>query len=113
NAERLQAMPGVRASRSSASITTRPFRAQIPIEGRPGFAALLERIDNNGVQVVLVEDQTRFARDLKVYVLGLADLRPRGLITADGHQLISDKDEMTRRCWRSARCSLASRRSGS
>src|SRR5215467_5386173 len=68
-----------------------------PIEGRPGFAALLERIDSNGVQVVLVEDQTRFARDLKVYVLGLAHLRGRNvrLITADGHELTSDKDEMT------------------
>jgi DNA invertase Pin-like site-specific DNA recombinase len=58
---------------------------------------LLERIDSNGVQVVLVEDQTRFARDLKVYVLGLAHLRARNvrLITADGHELTSDKDEMT------------------
>jgi DNA invertase Pin-like site-specific DNA recombinase len=67
------------------------------IEGRPGFAALLDRIDNNGVRVVLVEDQTRFARDLKVYVLGLVHLRAREvrLITADGHELTSDKDEMT------------------
>ena len=58
---------------------------------------MLERIDSNGVQVVLVEDQTRFARDLKVYVLRLAHLRARNvrLITADGHELTSDKDEMT------------------
>src|SRR5262249_17602120 len=67
------------------------------IEGRPGFAALLDRLDDNGVRVVLIEDQTRFARDLKVYVLGLAHLRARDvrLITADGHELTSDKDEMT------------------
>src|SRR5262249_4349177 len=68
-----------------------------PIEGRPGFASLLDRLDDNGVRVVLIEDQTRFARDLKVYVLGLAHLRARDvrLITADGHDLTSDKDEMT------------------
>ena len=67
------------------------------IEGRPGFAALLEHVDSNGVRVVLVEDQARFARDLKVYVLGLAHLRARDvrLFTADGHDLTSDKDEMT------------------
>jgi DNA invertase Pin-like site-specific DNA recombinase len=67
------------------------------IEDRPGFADMLARIDGNGVRVVLVEDQSRFARDLKVYVLGLAHLRARGvrLITADGHELTSETDEMT------------------
>jgi Resolvase, N terminal domain len=35
-----------------------------PIETRPGFAALLDRIEGNGVRVVLIEDATRFARDL-------------------------------------------------
>jgi DNA invertase Pin-like site-specific DNA recombinase len=34
-----------------------------PIESRPGLAALLNRIDGNGVRVVLVQDATRFARD--------------------------------------------------
>ena len=29
-----------------------------PIESRPGFAALLNRIDGNGVRIVLVEDAT-------------------------------------------------------
>lgn len=32
-----------------------------PIETRPGFAALLNRIEGNGVRVVLVEDASRFA----------------------------------------------------
>ena len=35
-----------------------------PIETRPGFSALLDRIEGNGVRVVLIEDATRFARDL-------------------------------------------------
>jgi DNA invertase Pin-like site-specific DNA recombinase len=36
-----------------------------PIEDRPGFAALLDRIENNGVRTVLVEDVSRFAREIK------------------------------------------------
>jgi DNA invertase Pin-like site-specific DNA recombinase len=35
-----------------------------PIEARPGFSALLDRIENNGVKIVLVEDASCFARDL-------------------------------------------------
>ena len=34
-----------------------------PIETRPGFAALLDRIEDNGVQTVIVEDASRFARE--------------------------------------------------
>ena len=39
-----------------------------PIEDRPGFAALLDRIENNGVRIVIVEDVSRFAREMKAYV---------------------------------------------
>jgi DNA invertase Pin-like site-specific DNA recombinase len=35
-----------------------------PIESRPGFAALLDALDADGVRTVLVEDASRFARDL-------------------------------------------------
>src|SRR6516162_1751874 len=35
-----------------------------PIETRPGFTALLKRIAGNGVRVVIVEDASRFARQL-------------------------------------------------
>jgi hypothetical protein len=35
-----------------------------PIETRAGFSALLDRIEGNGVRLVLIEDATRFARDL-------------------------------------------------
>jgi DNA invertase Pin-like site-specific DNA recombinase len=36
-----------------------------PIESRPGFAAMLERIEGNGVRVVIVEDASRFARSVR------------------------------------------------
>jgi hypothetical protein len=32
-----------------------------PIEARPGCSALLDRIEGNGVRIVLVEDDSRFA----------------------------------------------------
>src|SRR5262249_8496987 len=41
-----------------------------PIESRPGFAALLDRIEGNGVRTVIVEDASRFARDLVTQELG-------------------------------------------
>src|SRR6185312_3986725 len=41
-----------------------------PIETRPGFAALLDRIESNGVRTVIVEDASRFARDLVTQELG-------------------------------------------
>jgi DNA invertase Pin-like site-specific DNA recombinase len=65
-----------------------------PIESRPGFAALLERIEGNGVRVVLVEDAGRFARDLVTQELGLLILIKRGVrvITAAGDDLTDTSD---------------------
>jgi DNA invertase Pin-like site-specific DNA recombinase len=68
------------------------------IEDRPGFAALLDRIENNGVRNVLVEDVSRFAREMRAHVLGIALLPERGvklLSTSDGQNLTEDTDEMT------------------
>lgn len=68
------------------------------IEDRPGFAALLDRIENNGVRTAIVEDVSRFAREMKAHVLGIALLRERGvrlLSAADGQNLTEDTDEMT------------------
>jgi len=55
------------------------------IEARPGFAALLARIAGNGVQTIIVETASRFARDLMVQEVGFAMLRDLGvtLIAAD------------------------------
>jgi Resolvase, N terminal domain len=36
-----------------------------PIETRPGFNKLLDRIEGNGVRVVIIEDASRFGRDLR------------------------------------------------
>jgi DNA invertase Pin-like site-specific DNA recombinase len=67
-----------------------------PIESRPGFAALLNRIDGNGVRVVLVEDATRFARDLMAQELGIGVLVKLGMrvLTANGDDLTVTDDPM-------------------
>ena len=56
-----------------------------PIDTRPGFAAMLERIEGNGARTIIVETASRFARDLMVQEVGHAKLRERGinLIAAD------------------------------
>src|SRR5262249_29388737 len=56
-----------------------------PIDIRPGFAAMLERIEGNGVRTIIVETASRFARDLMVQEVGHAMLRGRSidLIAAD------------------------------
>ncbi len=46
---------------------------------RPGFAALLQRISGNGVRMVLVEEASRFARDLAVQLAGHDMLRRLGV----------------------------------
>lgn len=55
------------------------------VDTRPGFAAMLKRIESNGVRTIIVESASRFARDLMVQEVGYARLRERGieLIAAD------------------------------
>jgi DNA invertase Pin-like site-specific DNA recombinase len=67
-----------------------------PIEGRPGFKALLERIVTNGVNTVLVEDASRFARTLMVQEAGIAMLVGLGVrvMTSRGDDLTDSDDEM-------------------
>ena len=43
-----------------------------PIDARPGFAAMLKRIEGNGVRTIIVETASRFARDLMVQEVGYA-----------------------------------------
>ncbi|MBS0242153.1 MAG: recombinase family protein [Proteobacteria bacterium] len=64
-----------------------------PIDTRDGFKALLARIDGNGVRTVLIEDLSRFARDLVTQEMGIALMIGRGVkvITANGDdQTITD-----------------------
>jgi DNA invertase Pin-like site-specific DNA recombinase len=49
------------------------------IDQRPGFIDLLKRIEGNGVGIVLIEDPTRFARDLVVQLTGHDHLKARGV----------------------------------
>jgi DNA invertase Pin-like site-specific DNA recombinase len=65
-----------------------------PIETRPGFSALLDRIESNGVRTVIVEDATRFARDLITQELGIVALVARGVtvLTAGGDDLTNTDD---------------------
>ncbi len=49
------------------------------IDERPGFVELLERLEGNGVELVLVEDATRFARDLAVQLAGHELLKSYGV----------------------------------
>src|SRR5262245_2167945 len=65
-----------------------------PIETRPGFKALLDKIEANGVRVVIVEDARRFARELTAQKLGIVLLTQRGvrLLTANGDDLTDTKD---------------------
>jgi DNA invertase Pin-like site-specific DNA recombinase len=64
-----------------------------PIETRPGFAAMLERIEGNGVRTIIVETANRFARDLMVQEVGFAKLRERGidLIAADSPNALAQR----------------------
>ena len=50
-----------------------------PIDTRPGFSALLDYCKTHGVGVVLVENASRFARDLAVQLTGHTLLRARGI----------------------------------
>src|SRR3954451_8787628 len=65
-----------------------------PIETRPGVAALLDRIESNGVRTVIVEDASRFARDLVTQELGILALIGRGVrvLTLSGDDLTNTVD---------------------
>jgi DNA invertase Pin-like site-specific DNA recombinase len=75
-----------------------------PIETRPGFAKLLDRIEDNGVRTVIVEDASRFARELVTQELGILALIRRGVrgLTANGDDLTDSSDpsrKMMRQSW--------------
>jgi DNA invertase Pin-like site-specific DNA recombinase len=65
-----------------------------PIAERPGFGKLLDRIEGNGVRVVIIEDASRFARELMTQELGILALMKRGVrvLTANGDDLTDEGD---------------------
>ena len=50
-----------------------------PVMSRPGFAAMLEYMLGNGARIVLVENASRFARDLAVQLVGHDLLKSKGI----------------------------------
>ena len=67
-----------------------------PIDTRPGFRELLERIVGNGVRTVIVEDASRFARTLMTQEASIATLAGLGVrvVTFRGDDLTDSDDEM-------------------
>jgi DNA invertase Pin-like site-specific DNA recombinase len=66
------------------------------IESRAGFQALLNRIDGNGVRVVLIDEPSRFARDLTTQELGISLMIGRDVkvFAANGDELTVTDDPM-------------------
>jgi DNA invertase Pin-like site-specific DNA recombinase len=65
-----------------------------PVETRAGFAAMLDRIEGNCVRMVIVEDASRFARDLVAQELGVLLMQQRGVkvMTAGGDDMTNSDD---------------------
>ena len=65
-----------------------------PLEDRPGFAAMLDRIEGNGVRTIIVEDASRFARSVIAQELGVLLLQRRGVtvLASNGDNLTETDD---------------------
>lgn len=79
------------------------------LQDRPGLAALLDRLESNGVKVVIVERADRLARDLMVSEVILDQLARAGakVLTADGADLSTAADDPTRTLIRQVLASVA------
>jgi DNA invertase Pin-like site-specific DNA recombinase len=68
------------------------------LQDRPGLAALLDRLESNGVRVVIVERADRLARDLMISEVIIGQFAKIGarVLTADGADLTSAADDPTR-----------------
>jgi DNA invertase Pin-like site-specific DNA recombinase len=80
------------------------------LEDRPGLAALLDRIESNGVRVVLVESASRLARDYIVSETILGQFRKHAVkvFDAEGIELTApDDSDPTRRLIRQVLASVA------
>ena len=65
-----------------------------PVETRPGFSAMLDLIEGNGVRCVIVEDASRFARSMLAQELGVLTMQTRSVrvLTASGDDLTASDD---------------------
>ncbi len=98
---RQRAAVGAYARRAGFEVVAEFYDAAVsgadPIQDRPGFAALLDRIEDNGVRTVIVEDASRFARQLMAQELGIALLVKRGVRAADGQRRRSHRQRRSGR----------------
>src|SRR3954471_12029230 len=64
-----------------------------PIDQRPGFIELLEYVHGDGARTILVENASRFARDLAVQLAGHDLLKARGidLVPVDAPEHFTDE----------------------
>ena len=103
-----RASPSAPGSGSSMSSMMRRSPVRTLSRHGAGFAALLDRIEGNGVRTVIVEDASRFARELMAQELGITLLISRGvqLLTASGddsdgkRRPDAEDDAPDRRCLR-------------
>jgi DNA invertase Pin-like site-specific DNA recombinase len=80
------------------------------LEDRPGLAALLDRIESNGVRIVLLENASRLARDYIVSETILEQFRARGVkvFDSEGIELTApDDSDPTRRLIRQVLASVS------
>jgi hypothetical protein len=109
-----QAVEGY-ATRNGFAIIANFYDAAVsgadPIEQRAGFANLLDRIEENGVRTVIVEDASRFARELMAQELGISALIKRGVRLLTDVHLRTKKNTMMRRTQLIFSCTLKLRRS--
>ena len=68
-----------RLSRSSTTFYDAAVSGADPVNERPAFAHMLERLLGNGVRTIIVESPDRFARDLIQQLLGHDLLKARGI----------------------------------
>jgi DNA invertase Pin-like site-specific DNA recombinase len=98
SAERQRVAIRAYAARAGLEVVQEFYDAAVaggdPVEGRPGFAAMLDRIEGNGVRLVLVEDPSRFARELIPQELGILVMQRLGVrvVTAYGEDLTNSTD---------------------
>jgi DNA invertase Pin-like site-specific DNA recombinase len=85
------------ANAKGLTITVMFFDAGVsgadPVDERPGFCAMLDYMSGNGASVILVENASRFARDLAVQITGHDYLKGLGydLIPADAPDHFTDE----------------------
>lgn len=99
DASKLATFSGVTAKvekHGDNELPSKTFRAEADMVTRPGFSELLDRVECNGVRVVIVEDASRLARDVLTSEIMLLSLIQRGVTVyaSNGENLIETDDHI-------------------